>query len=59
TRKRLQAQAESVISWKDVFGDQADREDLDVLLTEWLQLADIRKAARLAKASYDSNQKIA
>lgn len=59
TRKRLQAQAESVISWKDVFGDQADREDLDVLLAEWLQLADIQKAARLAKASYDSNQKIA
>ncbi len=59
TRKRLQAQAESVISWKDVFGDQADREDLDVLLTEWLQLADIRKAARLAKVAVDPIQKIA
>lgn len=48
-RKRLQAQAEQIISWKDVFGDQADREDLDALLKEWMQLADIQKAARLAK----------
>jgi hypothetical protein len=42
-----------------VFGDQAGREDLDALLAEWLQLADIQTAARLARVSYGSPQKIA
>jgi hypothetical protein len=59
TRKRLQTQAEQVINWQDVFGDQAGREDLDALLAEWLQLADIQTAARLARVSYGSPQKIA
>lgn len=59
TRKRLQTQAEQVINWQDVFGDQAEREDLDALLAEWLQLADIQTAARLARVSYGSPQKIA
>lgn len=50
-RKRLQAQAERVITWQDVFGDQAERPDLDLdaLLSEWLQLADVQQAAKLAK----------
>jgi predicted lipase len=59
TRKRLQAQAAKAISWKDVFGDQADRQDLDALLAEWLKLADIQKAARLAKVSAGSTSHIA
>lgn len=59
TRKRLQAQAENLISWRDVWGDQAEREDLNDLLAEWLQLADVQKAARLAKVSCDPKQHIA
>jgi hypothetical protein len=59
TRKRLQAQAEQPITLKDVFGDQAERADLDELLNQWLALADIRKAARLAKISPESTQKSA
>ena len=51
TRKRLQAQAEQPITLKDVFGDQAERADLDELLNQWLALADIQKAALLAKAA--------
>jgi hypothetical protein len=56
THKRLQAQASGVVSIKDVFGDQSEREDLDDLLNEWLQLSDIQKAARLAKVSINSDQ---
>ncbi|WP_341520295.1 lipase family protein [Pseudomonas sp. G.S.17] len=55
-RKRLKAQAERLISWRDVFGDQADREDLDALLSEWLQLIDVQKAAKLAKVQLGSDQ---
>jgi hypothetical protein len=58
TRKRLQAQAAQAVSWKDVFGDQAEREDLNELLNQWLQLADIKKAALLAKASLASDSQL-
>jgi pimeloyl-ACP methyl ester carboxylesterase len=59
TRKRLQAQAEQPITPKDVFGDQAERADLDELLNQWLALSDIQKAARLAKVSLDETRKFA
>ncbi|KFE48768.1 hypothetical protein IV02_21230 [Pseudomonas syringae] len=59
TRKRLRAQAERVISWRDVFGDQAEREDLDALVYEWLQLADVRKAASLARIYLEPSQPLA
>jgi hypothetical protein len=58
-RKRLLAQAEQIISWIDVFGDQAEREDLNELINDWLKLSDIQKAAKLAKVSVDSNQQLA
>lgn len=58
-RRRLQAQAEQVIAWQDVFGDQAEREDLNGLISEWLALSDIQNAARLAKVAVDSNQQFA
>ncbi len=48
-QKRLKAQASVVITFKDVVGDLAEREDIIVLLEQWLALADIQKAARLAK----------
>lgn len=57
TRKRLQAQARHIISWEDVWGDQAEREDLNDLLAQWLKLTDVRKAARLAKVSCDSTNR--
>ena len=59
TRKRLQAQAERIITWKDVFGDQAERADLDALVNEWLQLADVRKAASLARIYLEPSQPLA
>lgn len=56
-RKRLQAQATRIIGMKDVFGDQADREDLNALLHQWLQLSDIQKAARLANVTAEPHQR--
>jgi pimeloyl-ACP methyl ester carboxylesterase len=58
-QQRLKAQATVPVTLQDVFGDQANREDIEALLGEWLQLADIQKAAQLAKIVLDSTQKIA
>ncbi|WP_341523337.1 lipase family protein [Pseudomonas sp. G.S.17] len=53
-QKRLKAQSRVIVTRKDVFGDEAERADLDALVTEWLELAEIKKAAVLAKVSIDS-----
>jgi len=58
-QKRLKSQATVVVTLKDVFGDQAEREDITQLLEEWLALTDVQKAAKLAKVSLSSPQQLA
>lgn len=47
--RRLVAQAERLITAKDLFGDQVVHEELPRLLDEWLQLAEIRQAQWLVQ----------
>ncbi len=49
-QQRLTAQAGVRITAADVFGDQADREDLQALVSEWRQQDLNRKAEMLARA---------
>ena len=58
-QKRLKAQSRVLVTLKDVFGDQAEREDLDAMVNEWLQLADVQQAARLAKVYLGPTQQLA
>src|SRR5690554_3068096 len=47
--RRLVAQAQRLITAKDLFGDQVVHEELPRLLDEWLQLAEIRQAQWLVQ----------
>lgn len=51
--RRLVAQAERLITAKDLFGDQVVHEELPRLLDEWLQLAEIRQARWLVQRAGD------
>ncbi|MGN5520152.1 hypothetical protein VF673_14915 [Halopseudomonas sp. Lyrl_26] len=51
--RRLVAQAQRLITAKDLFGDQVVHEELPRLLDEWLQLAEIRQARWLVQRAGD------
>jgi hypothetical protein len=58
-RKRLNAQSEDPISREDVFGDTLAHEQFDHIVGEWLALADVKKAQRLAKAGPSTPTQVA
>lgn len=47
-KQRLLNEAERRLTIRDVFGDQADREDLSELVAQWRAIGDNQKAERLA-----------
>ena len=51
TQKRLKAQDERLLTWKDVFGDLPQSEELIQLINEWLNHPEHKKAAAKAKLS--------
>ena len=56
TQKRLKAQDERLLTWKDVFGDLPQSEEFIQLINEWLNHPEHKKAAAKAKLSTPSEK---